>query len=494
MKLPVQKYSYLLSFLMFLSLVFTSFVFSSSALAAEKNGEAAIIKFSKDHQLVLTTMDGGVDRKTEAILELLKRAPEDKIIIIAFEPSDKGRNARRQLWANIYETVENVKKEKNVVVKLKYINHEIAYEGFKIAQEQHRLNQDQEAQAEADSLYIKEFDGLENTWLINDVPENYVLKLERSSYFSNLGATFVDLKDTITYESLRSFSFSGLVISTILTYAGAEVFTPTYVLYSDGEFSKETLIAFSITLGSFYLIPRYEKVIKALHEFAYQINRTGWNSIRWIGHKISSFAHDREFHLAKETDWGRGLSLVTSTMLGGFALQAASYSLLDGSQVFTDPDNIEFMIRNSLLLGAASTPWTFATDKIKEQTKLAESATIYTRTAQLALIGTWAAALPPTLETSLYTLSPNPAEAALVGMGVLGLAANKYAVKIINKAMTYNWFKELNKRLVAITTWPRRQLWNILGTATRNVKRNKRASMEASRSHNLCLEYLTSMQ
>lgn len=442
--------------------IFANFlVLNSPVFAATGKVAGGVVKISDTHKLIVATMEGDVQKKASLINELIESLPADRELIIVVEPSVANKEKHTLFKSKIQAAVDKATAEKNLKVNVKFVNSEVAAEAGLLFN----------AEAPDADIYFNKPDNrvLEDAGLlyVENVPQNFVMKLERSTNWANFTSSIGDFGYVLADQG-RKVSFSGLVIATVATYVGFETFFPTYVYVSNGEMSQAAMLSMAMSTAVLYTVPRHEGIIKKFHELTYEWFRSGWNLSRRLvngAKNLWSKENASHFYMTNQTRAGQ---LTSQTVIAAFGLlpfQALAYTLQDGTGVLSNPEYVEFMIRNSIIIGAASAPWTFATDKLKEETNISTNTMTHLRTVQLLGLGVLAASgIPYGMEATWYSLTPQ--EMAMFAIGGLGLAAHKYGVKVINKLDRSRWYHYINDNLEAITNAPSKAFWNMFRRGT----------------------------
>ena len=460
---------------------------SSFSLAQEDSqSTAAVVTFSPSHKLVLTTTDGlvGAERKAAAIQKIIEEAADNTILHLVFKPTAHNAKTYSDMTALLAPAIDEARRTRNVRVKTQLVNLEVAKASFEAFAHSSGVP--------LDEAYLNfDRDGL---FTFDDVPKNLVEKLDRNaSVLSNIWGVARDTGRTLV-EAGRETSFSGLVLATSLTGLGFSSLGPSYVYVSDGELSLAAITSMALSTALLYTIPRHENLSQKIYEVGFELTRSLKESVRYaIGSPFRYFTN-RNFYLSEANPVAYNAFRATMGLtLYSFAIQSTFYYLQDGSVIW-NPENIEYMMRNSVLIGAASSPWTFATQKLKSETSLSNNLITHLRTAQLLLIGHLAVSIQTAMEAKVYNI--NQEEFTLIGLGALGLLANKYGVSLVNKLDRQPWFQFLNKNIEAITNSP--------GTLAKNIFRRlsgksrlaygfvswDEATQPTAAASNQCIEFL----
>lgn len=408
---------------------------------------AAVIEFSDEHSLIVTSTDVGVsiEEKAEILSSILAAAEDDRTIILVFPPTDNNASYYKNLKSLIAPAVDAAEL-RGVEIRVQFVNEEIAA-----------------AASEASWTYGPQTElyySLENSGVIyvQNVPENLVEKLDRNrSIVSNLTESFRDLGDAALIQAPEQ-SFSGITLATMITATGAATLGPSWVYV---DYTREAAVSFALSTALLYTIPRNEIITEKFYELGYESFRSATQFLSYAFNQINFFS-DRKWFLPEKNPLGFDtFRVAAATAIYSMPLQMAFYSLQDGSAIW-NPEYLEYMFRNSILIGAASAPWSFATKKIKEQTHVSKNLVTHLRTAQLLSVGMLTATIPYGIETEFFALN-SVQEAILVGMGGLGLLANKFGVRIVNKIEEkVPLTKKINKFIQAVTDSPSTFLGNIM--------------------------------
>jgi hypothetical protein len=471
-----------------LMISFISIYLGSGVSLAQEDTQstAAVVTFSPTHKLVLTTTDGivGVERKAAAIRKIIENTPDNTVLHLVFSPTSHNAKAYSDMTALLTQAIDEARSARNVRVKTQLVNIEVAQASFEAFAHSSGVP--------LDTAYVNfENDGL---LTFDDVPKNLVEKLDRNaSVLSNMWGVAKDTGRSLV-EAGRETSFSGLVLATSLTGLGYSSLGPSYVYVSEGELSLAAITSMALSTALLYTIPRHENLTQKIYEVGFELTRSIKESFRYVVGSPLRYFTNRNFYLSEANPVAYNAFRTTMGLtLYSFAVQSTFYYLQDGTAIW-NPENIEYMMRNSVLIGAASSPWTFATQKLKSETSLSNNLVTHLRTAQLLLIGHLAVSIQTAMEAKAYNI--NQEEFTLIGLGALGLLANKYGVRLVNKLDKRPWFQFLNKNIEAITNSP--------GTLAKNIFRRlsgksrlaygfvslENATLPTAAASNQCIEFL----
>ncbi len=419
----------------------------------ETESTAAVIKFSPTHKLILTSTDGivGVERKAFAIQKIIEQAPNNTVLHLVFRPTQFNSQFYNQLTAMLSATINDARRNRNVKVRTQLVNPEIAQASFEAFSEINQIPLDQ-AYLNYEAAGLLTFD---------DVPKNLVERLNRnSSVLSNMWGVTRDAGKTISNAVLNDTSFSGLVLATSLTGLGYTTLGPSYVYVSEGEWSLGTILNFALSTALLYTIPRHENLTQKVYEVGYEITRSIKESLLYVIGSPFRYFSNLKYYLSEASPMGFNIFKATmGVTLYSFAVQSTFFYLQDGSAIW-NPEYFEYMVRTSVLLGAASSPWSIATDKLKTETEISPNLVSHLRTAQLVYIGHLAASIQTAVEAQVFPI--NQDEAKLIGLGAAGLLVNHYGVAIVNKSLKNPWVQFVNQNFEALTNAPGLVAKNIL--------------------------------
>ncbi len=407
-------------------------------------GTGAIIRVSPTYGIALTTIDEriSVQDKADAIIELIKHAPKNKIIYIVIEPNTKNNSYYNQLISLIDIASQEAKKIKGVQVRLQMVNYKLTAKIKEYLQaENQKINQDS---VEADN-YVLRLQGSDVIFSEQDAPKNLVTAIQKESSLLRMSLLAPVKIATSTVSSLKNLSVSGLAIATGLTYLGMNTVAPSWVYVSDGAMSKEMIMSFALSTALLYSIPRNENLTREYFDIAYDFLRSPWQALRALALKVTG----RNVYLNQANPKIYNAFKVGAGVAGfSIPLQMGFYYLQDGNIT----ENLEFIIKNALLIGAASSPYSFLTEKLKNQTHLSTNAVTHLRTLQLGVIGILAAAIPAHngLDASLYNINTME-EAILLAMGAVGVFANYKGVDLVNKLDKNRFYRYINANFQALT-------------------------------------------
>ncbi len=453
--------------------------------------EAVVTQVSPTLKMVLTSTDGlkTMSEIADSIKELIDIAPINHTIVLVFKPTDNNASKYKELWAEISSDINKAKAEKNLRIYAEFVNPSLSAEAFSVAAESNKTD------LTGVSLRLKE----EGLIVAEDLPHNFVERLDRnSSIFNNV---WVDLKQTgrSLLETGKTLSFSGIAVASVLTATGAATIGPSWVYVSSGEWTGAAIASAAMSTALLYTIPRNESLTRKIYEFGYEFIRSGWQIARYSGNRVN-FASDRRFYLSEKNPLGFEIFRASAaSTLYAIPLQLAFYTLQDGNEVW-NPEYLDFIFRNSVLIGLASSPWSFVTEKLKADTYVSENLINNARTLHLLGIGALAIGIPYGVEAEFYKLN-SMQEALLIGSGALGLLANKYAVRLVNKLDKNLWSRFFHRNFQAVTDTPDNFLKNLFRRVSgKDLKPYNYASMARIKNEffgqtsvpvNQCYRYLT---
>jgi hypothetical protein len=439
--LAVKKLNYLLSFIFVFSISMNS---PRAEEAPQETSITTISEVSPGHQIILTNINGtvGTDAKAEAIIKLLELAPPNKTIFLVFKPTNQNKAGYRTLNTLITAAIEKVKKEKNVRVESIFINDEIAKmtSDYISTQNPELPNQDVYVTLQKDDV-----------WFLEEAPTNLVEKIESSKNF--LAPSVAALKGTFKEAgtAIVETKWSGLLVATALTTVGTSTLAPSWVYISEGDMSFNAATVLALSTAYLYSVPRNEKLTRRIYEFGFEVARSGMNFFKYLGNK-ANFLSDRRFYLNEAKPYNFYAFRAVAAGLYAVPFVALSYYLKDGVEI-SNPEYLEYIARNSILLGTASAPWTFVTEKLKSDTSLSPNLITHLRTIQLMTIGALAVGIPYGIDSIALNINSGE-EGLLLAMGAIGTGLaifNKPLVKIINKLDQNKWFRYVQRNYEAIT-------------------------------------------
>lgn len=437
---------------LFVYLALSLVLFSNLNLAKSEDttkSEAVVAHVTPTLKMVLTTTEGltSIEQKAEAIKELIRLAPINHTIILVFKPNGVSASKYKKLSDLIQPTIKQAKLEKNIKVRAQFVNETIANEAFLVASE--ITGQDIES-----AILSLEEEGLIS---VDQPPDNFVRKLDRSkSIGHNIMGAFGDTGRALV-DAARKTSVFGITVATVATALGASTLGPSWVYVSDGELSKSAIASFALSTLLLYSIPRNEALTRSFYETGYEFVRSlFWQSGRYINKLIKPKDTD-PYYLSEPSPTGFEVFKVSAAaMLFSFPLQAAFYSLQDGSIIWNQ-NTVDVMIRNSVLLGLASAPWSFLTEKLKSETSLSKNAITILRSIHLGSLGYLATGIIPYSFEGHFYEKLSFEEALLIGsaaVGYAGVLADKPLIRLMNKWDRNKWFRFANKNIQALTDMP----------------------------------------
>lgn len=444
----LNNFYFIKNSILFLSLI-TIVLFGSQNLTHAETvkkpiGTGYIGRISPTAQIALTTIDDkiSVEAKASLINELIQRAPKNKVIYIVIEPSTENKAYYNELLSLIDVAAENARKTNGVRVRVKMVNHKLTAEIKDYLHSKNGLTDTTMAVTDNFVLKLKDNDIIFSE---EDAPKDLVSAINRETSLLRLffGAPLRAITAPIT--SLKSVSVSGLAISTVLTHQGLSTIGPSWVYVNDGVMSKEMIMSYALSLGLLYYIPRQEHISKEYYELTYDFLRSPWQAFRAVWHKLTG----RNVYLNQANpNVHKGFNAFAGAVGFSIPLQAAFYYLQDGNAV----ENMEMILKNGFLIGAASAPYSFLTDKLKKETNLSTNLITHLRTGQLALIGFLVAGMPAYngLDAKLFNINTIE-EAMLLAMGAVGVFANYTAVDLVNKLDKNRFYRFINANFQALT-------------------------------------------
>lgn len=296
--------------------------------------------------------------------------------------------------------------------------------------------------------------------------------------------TVITTRQTLSQfaQSARNVQWKGLITATLITGAGANVLGPSWVFAADVPVSYQ-LTSFFASAVMLYWIPRKTQAIQNFYQLSYEYVRTAAFAVPTI--------INRDFKVPAPTSRGQA---ITTGVVGGFLVSYSIQSLLNGLtlgfDVFTYSDFQNILLRNSLMIGAASTPWSVLTHKLRTQSPLSEAWVTGARTLNILGIGLISMSLPGLTETYLRGFSLNWAEYVLLATGATGILANKFAVPFLNKAEHSIWLQYMNRNLDYVVNLPENVIRLMSGRHAQNTYWSvKRLRKEASQA--LCTRFLS---
>lgn len=487
----VKSLNYVLNLCLSLTIMFSLSVNPANAQEdmSDNTTITTITEVKPGHQIILTNFNGaiGVDTKADAIKKLLELAPANKIIYLVFKPTNQNHSAYRTLTTLITADIARVKKEKNVRVEAIFVNDEIAKmtSDYILEQNPELPNKDVYAKLQKDDV-----------WFLEEAPDNLVERLDQNkNFFSPSVAAFKGTFQAVG-TAVKETKWSGLLVATALTTLGASSLAPSWVYISEGDLTFESAAVLAMSAAYLYSVPRNEKLTRRLYEFGFEVARSGMNFFKYLGNKVN-FMSDRRFYLNEAKPYQFYTFRAAASGLYSVPFLALTYYLKDGAEI-ANPEYLEFIARNSILLGAASAPWSFVTEKLKTDTSLSPNLITHLRTAQLMVIGALAVGIPYGIDSVALTLNSGE-EGLLLGLGALGTGLavfNKPLVKFVNMLDKTKWFRWTQRNYEAITNAGPNFVSNIFRKLTRRrpIKNDflslSRAEAEIYSLKNMCGDFL----
>lgn len=315
-----------------------------------------------------------------------------------------------------------------------------------------------------------------------DIPVVQVQE-ELSTREKNEANTIISTRSTISSlaRDLRQIQWKGLITATIITGAGANVIGPSWVLAVDAPVSHQITSAFVSTV-LLYWLPRKSESIHNFYKLGYEYARSGFYLLPSL---IS-----KDFSLPAPSRTGQ---LASTAVLGGFlasySINTLTHGLALGFDTLALAEFQSVLIRNSLMIGAASTPWSVFSYNLRAKTNVSDSWATTVRTMTLLGIGAFAMNMPGMTESYLYGLSLNWSEYLLLATGAGGIIANKYGIPFLNKVENSLWFQYLNRNMEYLVNLPENAIRLLRGkTATHNYWSTRKIKRSMGRT---CTKFLS---
>lgn len=444
-----------------LSLLILSFGLHAVLANPTHQATVTVVK-SPTHRVVLTSTEtgAGAEAKADVLRRLIEASPENSVFHLVFKPTLHNAEIYRKILAILEPTIKQVLTTKNVKVETQLVNDDIAQMSYQAFADIHSMP--------VEDVYLNfEADGY---LMIEEAPRNLVERpavvkplvekmRDRSSVWANLMGSFRNVGRTMK-NGVREGSFTGIAVaSTLVIGMDASTIIPSSVYISDGELTMSSIFSMAMATSLLYATPRHEELTYSLHQLGYQLVRSVKDSVRFLFNRPWFSVNKWKFIISEPSERAFNISkAVMGVGLYSFAVQSTFFYLQDGTAIW-NPEYFSYMVRNSVLIGAASAPWSFATRKLKRETNISKEALAYLRTAQLLWIGHLAVSIPYGSEAAVYQI--NPDEVALVGLGGLGLLTNKFGVRIANKLDGRPWWEFTQRNLQAILKSPDTMAINI---------------------------------
>ncbi len=421
---------------------------SASAPTKKIKGTGGIIRIGKTAQIALTTIDDqiSVEDKANIIIELIQRAPRNKVIYIVIEPSKTNKDYFEKLVSLVDLAAEEAKKTKGVRVNFKMVNYKLTAEIKEYLQSKNQT-------AVASDNFVMKLQDNNVIFSEADAPKDLVTAINRETSLLRLFTSPIEaVLKPIT--SLKNLSVSGLAISTILTHQGLSTVGPSWVYVNDGVMSKEMIMSYALSLGLLYYLPRQENTSREIYELTYDFLRSPGQAFRALFLKGKSYfsGSNQNIYLTEANPRIQtGFNAFAGAVGFSIPLQALFYYFQEGN-VEAIWEMREMIIKNGFLIGAASAPYSFLTEKLKNQTNLSANLITHLRTGHLATIGFLAATMPSYngLDAKLFNINTME-EAMLLAMGAVGVFANYKAVDLVNKLDKTRWWRFFNANFQALT-------------------------------------------
>lgn len=275
----------------------------------------------------------------------------------------------------------------------------------------------------------------------------------------NIRNTVTTTKDTLRtfYQDAKNIEFRGLITATVIAGAGGTVLGPSWIFATDVPVSYEITSAF-VSAVLLYWLPRKTSSIASLYKLSYEYFRTARYLIPTILSKDYVVPPATKRGQTLSTAFTGGVTLAYSlqyilqgTAVGfesiGIPLALEPFARIMGFESALNHDYQMLLLWNSLMIGAASTPWSSFTHKLRKHTALSKEWIAAGRTAHILGVGLLAVNMPGLTESYMLGYSLNWAQTSLLMTGALGVIANYISVPIINKDATSIWFRMLNNGL-----------------------------------------------
>lgn len=450
------------------------------------------IKINEKYSLALAVADGfnNIDDLSATLITMIQNAQPNEVIDLVFEPTNDNVGFYDQLYARIESELKIAKEQKNVNLKMLTLGSELYLEILSHFKKNHPAGQENMVELKQSRPLILE---------VGEVPPNLVERINRrTTLASSMWGTVKDV-GIATKDGIKNIKWGGLAVATVIAYNGGTALGESYVYVSNGEWSKESILTLAMTTALLYSIPRNEKLTRSLYYMGYEFARSGLQVGKYLNSRFNPWAK-KSYHVEEPNPhFQNNFNVFAGTVLYSIPIQMAFFYLQDGTAVW-NPETMEHILKNSVLLGAASAPWSFAAQKLKENTKFSESLITTLRTAHLlALYPLAMAGIPYGIGADFFSIS-TPEEFALVASGAIGVAANQpKTIRILNNISQNPKIKWLNENFQAIADFPRTFLSNIFssiaeraraGRSNYGITRFTTNRSGQAESQNQCLTFL----
>lgn len=317
-----------------------------------------------------------------------------------------------------------------------------------------------------------------------EIPVAEIAEENLSTREKNERNTIITTRSTVSslINDVRHAQWKGLITATLITGAGASTVGPSWVFAADMPVSYQVTSAF-INVVLLYWLPRKSDSIHNFYKLNYEFVRTGFYKLRTLVSK--------DYSVPEPSRTGQ---VITTAFMGGVLASYSINSLLTGLAVgfdiFSYPEFQSVLLRNSLMIGAASTPWSLVAYNMRNKTRVSDTWATTIRTMSLLGVGLVIAHQPGLAESYLYGYSLNWSEYLLLATGTAGILANKYGISFLNKAEHSLWFQYLNRNIDYLVNLPENALRLLRGkTATHTYWSTKRVKRALSKS--MCIKFLS---
>lgn len=279
----------------------------------------------------------------------------------------------------------------------------------------------------------------------------------------------------------RNLQWKGLITATVITGAGANVLGPSWVFAADVPVSYQ-ITSFFVSAVMLYWMPRKSESINNFYRFSYEMTRTA----RYLIPTLIS----RDYVVPEPTARGQAITTAfTGGVLVSYSIQSLLTGLAVGFDILSYPEFQSVLIRNSLFIGAASTPWSVLAHNLRTRTGVTDAWTTTIRTMSILGIGLGSVYLPGITENYLRGYSLNWAEYIMLATGATGILANKYGISFLNRSENSLWFQYLNRNMEYLANLPENAIRLLRGQVSENPYwSTKRVKRDLNRS--MCTKFL----
>lgn len=402
---------------LFKSLLFLSLLCFSS-FAEETVFETTLTKISPNHSVALArnTTELSFDDKVKAIKSLLKLASTEKPlhIIIDINPnikSDFAVNFTNAVKADVEKAVK-----RGVDVQFIAIDFQAAeklQETLNILSKQNTNVEQKNDIFFAQNISKEDLNKFNlSTW----TPKEKARQTLMTAYEAS--KNIIHNKASFAVSSLVALGATGLQFNTL---------GPSYAYVSNGTFDLNAAASFALSVAVLQGLSGTGKVRIAAYETLNEFFRIG---IKWL-----KFVNQDSILAPKKNSIKRMAYISGGAFLATMSLQEVLFSFTQGPELWTLKTQA-FIASNSAFWTLASTPFTFLTEKIVQQTNLSEIPLKIFRTSHLLALGAVAASRSFGPEVSYFDVSylgmMNMGEVAAILMGAGAIALNFKSKSLID--------------------------------------------------------------